>query len=379
MGAYEHPGRVIPDLTVPELHADVAIAALDDAGLTLSDVDAYYCADDAPGLGPMSMTDYLGIGPRIFNSTDIGGAAPVYGVGEAARAIEAGECSVALVTSGGLPRQVPGRMPAPVDAEAPPEAWWEPTPHVPLAAWYALCAQRHMFEFGTTSRDLAEIKAASSWHASHNPNAFLPREVTIDEVLESPLICDPLHRLDCCVVTDGGGAVVVVSADIAASLERASVSVRGYGAALKGLGGGAVDLTYGGGVRSGADAFASAGVTPRDIHYASIYDSFTITVLMSLEDLGFCERGRGGWFVRDGALRAPHGVLPVNTDGGGLSSNHPAHRGGITKLVEAVRQLRGEAHPEVQVANCGLALAHASGGQLGARVGAATVVLERED
>jgi acetyl-CoA C-acetyltransferase len=378
VGVYEHPRRIITDMTVPELHADVALGALADAGLSLDDVDAYYCASDAPGLGPFSMAEYLNLKLKVFNCTDLGGASAPAGVGEAARAIAAGRCSVALITSAGLPRQAPyGRSPDPGKGSAP-ENLWEPVQASTNPALYALCATRHMYEFGTTSRDLAEVKVASAWHASHNPDALLPKQVSVEDVLESPLISDPLHRLDCCVITDGGGSIVVAAPEIAAQLSRPSVAVRGSGTSLKNTDAGAVDLTYTSGVISGQQAFGEARVRPADIQYASIYDSYTITVLMNLESLGFCAHGEGGRFVRDGALHAPHGRLPINTDGGGLSSNHPANRGGVTKVIEAVRQLRGEANEGVQVPGCTLALAHGAGGHLGTRMAAATVVLERD-
>jgi acetyl-CoA C-acetyltransferase len=192
------------------------------------------------------------------------------------------------------------------------------------------------------------------------------------------MIADPLHRLDCCVISDGGGALVVVAPEIAKSLKRPLVRVLGAGEAPKHQMGGRVDLTYSGAVWSGPTAFAEAGVTPADIKYASIYDSFTITVLITLEDLGFCERGKGGRLVADGNLIAGTGKLPFNTDGGGLCNNHPGNRGSMTKVIEAVRQLRGEAHPQVQVRNCDLALAHGTGGSLGTRHASATVILGRE-
>jgi acetyl-CoA C-acetyltransferase len=242
-----------------------------------------------------------------------------------------------------------------------------------------MAAMRHMHEHGTTSAQLAEIKVAASLHAQHNPNAFLRDPVTVEEVLASPLVSDPLHRLDCCVVTDGGGALVVVSPEVARALPRHCVGVLGHGEAVKHTNNGRVDLTYTGAVWSGPAAFADAGITPADIDYASIYDSFTITVLETVEDLGFCEKGEGGRFVSDGGLVAPHGRLPFNTDGGGLCNNHPANRGGMTKAIEAVRQLRGEAHPAVQVPDCELALAHGTGGSLGTRMGSVTVILGRED
>ena len=196
------------------------------------------------------------------------------------------------------------------------------------------------------------------------------------------MIADPLHLLDCCVVTDGGGALIVTSPEVAWSLNRPKVRVgmEAQARALKGPRGG-LDLDPGptrGAVWSGPRAFEEAGVKPADIKYASIYDSFTITVLMQIEDLGFCKKGEGGKFVSDGNLISGVGKLPFNTDGGGLCNNHPTNRGGITKVIEAVRQLRGEAHPKVQVANCDLAIAHGTGGSLGTRHGSATVILERE-
>jgi acetyl-CoA C-acetyltransferase len=252
-------------------------------------------------------------------------------------------------------------------------------PYAPITLnAYALAAMRHMHEFGTTAEQLAWVKVAASHHAQHNPDAMLRELVTVEDVLASPLVSDPLHKLDCCVVSDGGGALVVVRPEIARSLKRPLVSVLGAGEAVKGQGGGHVDLTYSGAAWSGPKAFEEAGVSPQDIRYASIYDSFTITVLMQLEDLGFCAKGEGGRFVADGNLIAGVGRLPINTDGGGLCNNHPSNRGGITKVIEAVRQLRGEAHAKVQVPGCELALVNGTGGMLGTRHGSATLILGRE-
>ena len=254
---------------------------------------------------------------------------------------------------------------------------WE-APYAPVTVnMYALAAARHMYEYGTTSEQLAWIKVAAATHAQHNPNAMLRDQVTVEDVLASPMISDPLHRLDCCVVSDGGGALLVVRPEIARSLKRPLVNVLGAGEAIKGQLNGQVDLTFSGAAWSGPRAFGEAGVKPSDIQYASIYDSFTITVLMQIEDLGFCEKGKGGRFVADGNLISGVGKLPFNTDGGGLCNNHPANRGGITKVIEAVRQLRGEAHPKVQVPNCSLALAQGTGGLLGSRHGSATLIMER--
>jgi acetyl-CoA C-acetyltransferase len=242
---------------------------------------------------------------------------------------------------------------------------------------YALVAKRHMHEFGTTSEQLAWIKVAASHHAQHNPNAMLRKVVTVEDVLASPMVSDPLHRLDCCVMSDGGGALIVTRPEIARTLARPMVMVRGSGEAPKHGMGGHIDLTYSAAAWSGPVAFAEAGISPADIQYASLYDSFTITVLMQLEDLGFCRKGEGGRFVMDGNLISGVGRLPFNTDGGGLCNNHPANRGGVTKVIEAVRQLRGEAHPAVQVPGCQWALVNGIGGALASRHTAATLILER--
>ena len=378
-GVFEHPGRELPDKSLPQIHAEVAIGALADAGLTLDDVDGYFCALDAPGSGWISMADYLGLDHLSYlDSTESGGASPLFHVGHAAAAIAAGKCHVALVTLAGKPRT---GNPSGTGGAIPPEESFEGLVYGRAGAvsTYALAARRHMYEFGTTSEQLAQVKVSASLHAQHNPNAFLRKPLTVEEVLDSPLIADPLHRADCCVVTDGGGAVVVVSPEVARSLERASVKLLGHGEAPKHASGGKIDLTYSAAAWSGPRAFEEAGVTPADIDYASIYDSFTITVIEEIEDLGFCEKGAGGRFVMDGALVAPDGRLPWNTDGGGLCNNHPANRGGMTKIIEAVRQLRGEANPEVQVPDCEIALAHGNGGDLGSRMRGATLILGRAD
>ena len=258
-----------------------------------------------------------------------------------------------------------------------PDASYESPYGIVVANSYGMCAMRHMHEYGTTSEQLAWIKVAASHHAQHNEHAFLRDVVTVEQVVNSPMISNPLHRLDCCVITDGGGALIVTSPEVAKSLKRPLVKVMGAGESPKGQAGGDVDLTYSGARWSGPIAYAEAGVKPSDIKYASIYDSFTITVLMQIEDLGFCEMGQGGKFVSDGNLISGVGKLPFNTDGGGLCNNHPANRGGITKVIEAVRQLRGEAHPKVQVKNCDIAMAHGTGGSLGIRHGSGTLIMER--
>ncbi|CAG4882297.1 Predicted Acetyl-CoA acetyltransferase (Thiolase) [Georgfuchsia toluolica] len=378
VGAYEHPIRKADTLSVARIHADVAKGALEDAGLSKGDIDGYFCAGDAPGLGTASMVEYLGLKVRHMDSTECGGSAPILHVAHAAQAIAMGRCNVALVTLGGRPRAAGASLALkPPDFDTP-DLQFE-MPYAPATQnLYALVARRHMYEFGTTSEQLAWIKVAASHHAQHNVNALLRQVVTVEDVLNSPLVSDPLHRLDCCVISDGGGAVIVARPEIARSLNRPKVRILGSGEAPKNNSAGKIDLTYSAAAFSGPAAFSEAGITPADIKYASIYDSFTITVLVQLEDLGFCPKGQGGQFVADGNLISGVGKLPFNTDGGGLCNNHPANRGGMTKLIEAVRQLRGEAHSKVQVPNCNLAIASGIGGVLASRHVAGTVILERE-
>jgi acetyl-CoA C-acetyltransferase len=378
-GIYEHPLRDIPDQTLAQIHAQCCAGALADAGLSFGDVDAYFCAGDSPGFGGLSMAEYLGLRCRYLDSTDTGGSSYLFHLGHAASAIAEGKVKVALVSLAGKPR-TGGAAPGGAGRfGGAPEAAFEQLWGMVVVNGYALAAARHCYEFGTTSEQLAEVKVAASLHAQHNPHALLRDVVTVEEVVSSPMIADPLHRLDCCVITDGGGAIVVVAPDVARSLGRTGVKVLGHGEAVKHGDNGRIDLTYTGAVWSGPAAFEEAGVAPADIGYASIYDSFTITVLETLEDLGFCAKGEGGRFVLDGALQAPHGRLPFNTDGGGLCNNHPGNRGGMTKILEAVRQLRGEAHPAVQVPSPRLALAHGTGGSIATRMGSATVILGTED
>jgi acetyl-CoA C-acetyltransferase len=330
-GVYEHPTRKAVDKTLAQLHAEVARGALADAGLTKDDVDGFFCDGSVPGLGGMVLAEYMGLNLSHTDTTETGGSSYLVPYGP-------------MVTN-----------------------------------LYAMAAMRHMHEFGTTSEQLAWIKVAASHHAQHNPHAMLRDVVSVEDVLASPMICDPLHRLDCCVISDGGGALVVVSPEIAATLGDRCVKVLGQGEAIKHLNAGQVDLTYTGAALSGPVAFAEAGLKPADMDYVSIYDSFTITVLETLEDLGFCAKGKGGAFVSDGNLISGVGKLPFNTDGGGLCNNHPSNRGGMTKVIEAVRQLRHEAHPAVQVPDCRLALAHGTGGQISQRTGAATIILGGND
>jgi acetyl-CoA C-acetyltransferase len=383
VGAYEHPTRNATDRSVAQLHADVAMGALADAGLALSDVDGYFCAGDIPGwsepgVGPFSMVEYLGLSVTHLDTTETWGSAYINHVSHAVQAIDEGKCRVALITLAGRPRAARLGPEAMVGLGDTPEHPFESPYNPSIVSMYGMVAKRHMYEHGTTPAQLAWVKVAASHHAQHNPCAVLRNVVTVEEVLASPMISDPLHRLDCCVVSDGGGALVIAHPDIAKSLRRPLVTPIGTGLSVKHLNGGDFDLLKSGGVRSGSQAFEQAKVRPADIKYAGLYDSFTITVLVQLENLGFCAPGKGGALVADGGLIAGSGKLAVNTDGGGLCNNHPANRGGMTKVIEAVRQLRGEAHPAVQVPDCSLALAHGTGGHLGGRHGSATLILERE-
>jgi acetyl-CoA C-acetyltransferase len=381
VGAFEHPTRKAEGQSVAQLHAEVAYGALQDAGLSHDDIDGYFCTAAAPGLGPINMADYMGLTKlRHVDSTDMGGCSYVMHVGHAAQAIREGRCNIALITLAGRPRaegMATGTVPRSWAPNIPDDPFEIPMARTVVTS-YANVAQRHMYEFGTTSEQLAWIKVAASQHAQHNPHAMLPKPVTVEDVVNSPMVADPLHRLDCCVISDGGGALIVARPEIAKSLKRPPVKVLGCAEATKNQAGGHMDLTWSAVRQSGAAAFAEAKVTPADIQYASIYDSFTITVLMQIEDLGFAEKGKGGAFVADGNLISGVGKLPFNTDGGGLCNNHPANRGGMTKVIEAVRQLRGEAHPKVQVQGCKLALANGVGGLLGHRHGGATLIMERE-
>jgi acetyl-CoA C-acetyltransferase len=374
VGAFEHPDRVIPDRSVAQIHAENTAGALADAGLKLSDIDGLFVVGGA-GMLPVVMADYLGLrNLRYLDGTAVGGSSPVYHIGHAATAIAMGRCNVALISLANRPRSEA----APRSLTPSPETSFELVYGSSTLGMYALAAQRHMYEYGTTSEQLAWVKVAASEHAQYNKHALLQKPVTVEEVINSPMLSDPLHRLDSCVVTDGGGAVIVASADVARQINRPKVKIMGQGEAPKHLDNGRIDLTYTGARWSGPRAFEDAGCSPSDIKYASIYDSFTITVVETLEDLGFCEKGKGGQFVADGGLRARGGKLPVNTDGGGLCNNHPG-MGGMMKVLEGVRQVRGEANPEVQVRDCNLALVHGTGGSLGTRMASSTLILGTED
>ncbi|WP_255197414.1 thiolase domain-containing protein [Halorarius litoreus] len=382
-GAYEHPTRNAPDKSTEQLHAEVARGALDDAGLSKHDVDGYLTAgvpeheEGLPSLTPLIMADYLGLDVAFADSTDFGGSAYMSHVGHAVSAIRDGKCDVALITLAGRPRSAQQATGTGVRALTAVQDSYERLYGATTLAHYAMAARRHMAEFGTTSEQLAEVRVAAAHHAQYNEHARFQDPVTVEDVVGSRVVADPLHLMDCCVITDGGGALVVVSDAVREELDRECVEVLGHGEAIQHHDAGRIDLTRTGAVDSGRRAFAKAGLGPDDVDYVSIYDSFTITVVETLEDLGFCAKGEGGAFVEGGTLQAPDGDLPFNTDGGGLCSNHP-NRGGMTKIIECVRQLRGEANPEVQV-DADVGIAHGTGGSIATRHGSVTLVLGGAD
>jgi acetyl-CoA acetyltransferase len=341
--------------------------------MTLRDVDGIsvvYMGDE----GSVQLGEYLGIQPRWADSTDLGGASFEAFVHHAMLAVAAGRCEVALVGFASRQRSRRGRSAAPYASATTLTTQFQ-TPyglHAPISH-YALLAARHMYQYGTTSEQLAEIAVAARSWAQRNPKAWSRDPLTLAEVLASRMISDPLHKLDCCLVTDGGGALVITTAARARNAAKKAVRVLGAGEShthyhVEQM----PDLTVTAGVVSGRDAFAMAGITPKDVDVLEPYDSFTITVLLALEDLGFCAKGEGGAFVENGRL-APGGALPAMTSGGGLSYNHPGALG-LLLLVEAVRQLRGEAGDR-QVPDARIAVAHGVGGFCST---ASTVVLAHD-
>jgi len=357
-----------------QLQAQASKLALEDAGLTLADVDAVFCTGDAHTWShPLAMAEYLGISARYLDGTNIGGSSFDAHVGHAAAAIAAGLCEVALITYGSTQRSQRNRsLGRAGDIRLPQQfeaIWGLP---LPVGA-YGLAARRHMYQYGTTPEQLAEVAVATRRWATLNPKAYYRDPITVADVLASPYIADPLHLLDCCLVTDGGGAVVVVSAERARSLPKKPIWVLGHGESHTHLTiANMPDLTVTAAAQSGPRALAMAGVTHEDLDVVEIYDSFTITVLLSLEALGFCGPGESGSFVAD-QRTAPGGDFPMNTNGGGLSYCHPGMYG-IFLLIEATRQLRGECGDR-QVKDARLALVNGTGGVLSST---ATVVLGRD-
>jgi acetyl-CoA C-acetyltransferase len=386
VGIYEYPDRDVEGRVSPlQIKAECAAAALADAGLTWSDVDALYDAGEGGGMGGLTMAEYFGLKPNVIDTTNVGGSSYEYHAAHAKRAIAAGKARVALLTYGSTAHSNVQRIGAGGrGGGVHPADNMEVFTGMTLIANYAMVARRHMSEYGTTSEQLAEISVATRAHAMRNPDAvramqdleFLDiRETTIDDVVNSRMVADPLHLLECCMISDGGGAVVIAAPDVARNCAKTPVWILGSGEATKYPENGG-DITVSAAAQSGPQAFGEAGVNPSEIDIAMIYDSFSITVLALLEDLGFCAKGEGGAWVEAGRLRFDNPAGPaLNTDGGGLSSNHPGMRG-IFLLIEAARQLRGESTS--QVADAKLAVAHGNGGMLGSRHCAGTVILGRD-
>ena len=348
------------------LMAQAVKRALDDAGLEKDDVDGLFTASSYYYSPTLSLAEYLKIRPRYLDSTTIGGCSFVSHLQHAAAAIEAGLCEVAVITYGSTQRSDRGKLVS-MSEWSPYE---EPYGLLHPISAFGLIAQRHMAQYGTTSEQLAEIAVAARQWALKNPKAPYPTPLTVDDVLSSRMIATPLHKFDCCLVTDGGGALVVTSAERAADLPSTPVYVLGTGEAanhryLLGM----EDLTATEAVASSRRAYGMAGVEPQDFDTVHLYDAFTISALIQLEDLGFCGKGEGGAFVEGGRI-APGGQLPVNTNGGGLSYCHPGMLS-MFLLIEAVRQLRGEAG-ERQIPDTELSLVHGMGFHLAAH---ATAVL----
>ena len=360
-------------LSVLQHQALAAKRALDDAGLNKSDVDAVM-ATDVIGMPSLQIAEYLGIKPQFTDTTITGGSAFEVFVEHAALGIAAGLCDVVLITYGSSLWSDRRRLveQGGVDSRMPAAQFEMPYGDLSPIAAYALAAMRHMHEYGTTGEQLAEVAVSSRQWAMRNPRALLREPITVNDVLQSPMVASPLHKLDCCLMTDGGGAVVITSAERARDLRSVPVYVLGSGFSATHLTISQMDdLTRTGAATSGRRAFEQAGVTPADIDVVEIYDSFTISVVLALEDLGFCQKGEGGHFVKGGRLELG-GELPTNTSGGGLSYTHPGALG-IFLIIEAVHQLRGECMDR-QVPDAQLALVHGIGGWLSAH---ATLILGR--
>jgi acetyl-CoA acetyltransferase len=362
----------VTNKSILELQTQAVTRALADAGLGLHDVDGLACTSVAR-FSTTQLADYLGIEPVWSDSTFAGGSAFEMFVARAAQAIEAGQAETIVISFASNQRSAKSRSMGNIYEPHTPEAQFE-GPYGPLypLSHYGMAAQRYLHETGATREDLAEVAVAARQWALLNPKAFRYEAgpLTVADVVGGDLISSPLAAGDCCLVTDGGGAIVLTTAERAAELNVTAVNILGYGEstthtsmATPG------DLLSTGAYVSGEQAFAMAGLTPADIDVVQVYDSFTITVLLSLEGLGFCERGTAWEFIKNGRI-APGGDFPLNTSGGGLSYCHPGQFG-VLLLVEAVRQLRGECGDR-QVAGAKTALAHGTGGILST---SATVIL----
>ena len=346
-------------LSAIELLATASFAAIADAGLDICDIDAVFSTLSEDPFSAISVPEYLGIRPKLVESTRTGGSAFQIHAMWAALALEARLCDAVLICYGSNQRSGAGGLVRSGGTPFPYEATYKP--RNPTTA-YALAAQRHMHQYGTTREQLAEVAVAARRWAKLNPMANMRDDLTIEDVLNARMVSDPLTVRDCCLVTDGAAAVVMTRADRARDLPHAPAYLLGAASAtwhrnISTL----EDLTLTATSEAAPRAYAQAGVRPADIDLVELYDAFTINTILFLEDLGFCPKGEGGRFIEDGAI-APGGRLPVNTNGGGLSFAHPGMYGLFT-MIEGVTQLRGTAG-ERQVSGANLAMAHGNGGVL---------------
>ncbi|RPI46613.1 MAG: thiolase family protein [Betaproteobacteria bacterium] len=359
---------VVPDRSALQLQSDAANAALHDAGLTLADIDGLITTPvrvASWGMPCGVVASYLGVRPSYLSTLDLAGASGAAMIHHAAMAIAAGQCTTVLCVAGQnlLSNRSRASAVQSMAESGGAHAQFE-VPYGPLIpSLYALIAQRHMYEYGTTSEQMAKVAVTMREHASLNPNAHMREPISVETVLASRMITSPLKLLDCALVSDGAAAAIVTGADRARTLRRPPVYLLGQGYGLSHSHVGEYrQLTRSGAVESGRAAFASAGISPADIDVAELYDCFTITVIVELEDLGFCPKGEGGRFVADGHIGL-RGSLPTTTHGGLLSAGHPGLGGGFFHVLEAVRQLRGEAGAR-QVEGAEIALAHGNGGAI---------------
>ena len=359
--AWDNPGLSSLDQLAVAVQAAAA-----DAGLSVQDIDGLFTATLSQFMPAMSVAEYLGIHPTVFDGTNIGGSSFVAHLIPAILALEAGLIDTACICYGSNQRSAGGKLMTLTE----PMFWEAPyRPRNPITG-YALAAQRHMHEYGTTREQFAAVAVAARSWARLNPEAMMRDDLTLETVLAARMVCDPLSLFDCCLVTDGGGAIILRRAGRAADAPHAPVFVLGVGMEsthrqISQM----PDLTVTGAVESRRRAFDAAGLRPTDVDVLELYDAFTINTILFLEDLGFCRKGEGGALVASGAI-APGGSLPVNTNGGGLSCCHPGMYGVFT-LIEATRQLRGQGGAR-QVPGAQVALAHGNGGQLSSQ---ATAIL----
>ena len=385
VGIHEYPLRVVgPGTSALQIKAASAIKALEDAGLSAGDIDAVYDTGTHQGIGGLGISEYLGLKPRVIDTTAVGGTSYEFQANHAAKMIAAGKCDVALLTYGSTAhsdRRNIGTAGATAQGPATPASNMEDPWGQTLIANYGMVKTRHKHQYGTTDAQFAEISVVTRRHAMRNPEAVKAmtdlefvgvNEITVDDVLDSRVIAHPLHLLECCMISDGGGAVIIASPEVAANCRKKPVWIIGTGEATKYRENGG-DITVSAGAQSGPIAFADAGVSPEEIDILMAYDSFSITVMCLIEDLGFCKKGEGGDWVsqRHLGFDDPRGPA-LNTDGGGLSSNHPGERG-IFLLFEAARQLRGES--TAQAADPNLAVAVGNGGMLGSRHATGVTIL----